>query len=169
MAIYVALLRGINVTGSGILPMKDLSALCEGLGFARVRTYIQSGNAVFQSRLGEAAVRARLEQALEPRMGKKIAVMVRTGEELRAVLEANPFPGREGSKTAVLFLNAPCPKNPLEGAKGLDDEEVLPGLREVYVWYPNGQGQSKLKLPLAGESATARNINTVGKLVEMAG
>lgn len=166
---YIALLRGINVTGSGILPMKDLAALCEALGFTQVRTYIQSGNVVFASRLGEAAVCARLEKALEARMGKKIAVMVRTAEQLRAVLDANPFPGREGAKTAVLFLSGPCPANPLEGARGHNGEELHPGHRELYIWYPNGQGQSKLKLAAALQTGTVRNMNTVGKLVELAG
>lgn len=166
---YVALLRGINVTGSGILAMKDLAAICEALGFAQVRTYIQSGNVVFGSRLGEASVKARLEKALEAHMGKKIAVMVRTGEELRAVLQANPFPGREGAKTAVVFLNGAAPADPMEGVKGLAGEEIQAGQREVYIWYPNGQGQSKLKLTPGGELGTVRNMNTVAKLVELMG
>lgn len=95
--------------------------------------------------------------------------MIRTAEQLRAVLDANPFPGREGAKTAVLFLSGPCPANPLDGARGHNGEELHPGHRELYIWYPNGQGQSKLKLPPPLQAGTVRNMNTVGKLVEMAG
>lgn len=166
---YVALLRGINVGGSGILPMKDLTALCESLGFGAVRTYIQSGNVVLASALNEAEVKAKLESALETRMGKKISVMVRSAEELRAVRDENPFPEREPAKVGVAFLDDEPPADLRKNAIAPGGEQVCPGRRAVYVYYPAGMGQSKLKLPLNGAASTVRNLNTVSKLVEMTG
>jgi uncharacterized protein (DUF1697 family) len=167
VSIYIALLRGINVGGTGLLPMKDLAALCEDLGFTSVRTYIQSGNAIFESTAKEEPVRAHLEKALETRMGKKIDVMVRTPGELRAALEGNPFPGKDPAKVAVAFLLEPPLKDLLKGVVAPGGEEVQLGRRLLYIYYPDGMGRSKLKLPRMGPM-TVRNINTVGKLVAMA-
>ncbi|HUZ65645.1 MAG TPA: DUF1697 domain-containing protein, partial [Acetobacteraceae bacterium] len=82
MSVFIALLRAINVGGTGMLPMKALAALCADLGFGKVRTYIQSGNVVFESSLSEDGVQAGLEQALAEKMGKRIDVVVRTAREL---------------------------------------------------------------------------------------
>ena len=168
MGIYIALLRGINVGGTGLLPMKELATLCSGLGFKTIRTYIQSGNVIFESELTEARVRACLEKALAARMGKPIDVMVRTPAELRLILSANPFQREEPAKVGVTFLCEPPPKDLAKNAVAPGGEKVQPGTREIYVYYPNGMGQSKLKLPLNGAAATVRNISTVAKLVELA-
>lgn len=168
MTTYIALLRGINVGGSGILAMKDLVALCADLGFDNPRTYIQSGNVLFKSQLKEDEVRARLARALVGKMGKPIEVMVRTTAELRKVLEGNPFADREPAKVAVSFLAARPPAKELKDLRGPGGEQVVAGLREVYVYYPDGMGRSKLKLPLGGAAATVRNINTIAKLVSLA-
>ena len=167
MATFVALLRGINVGGSGMLPMKYLSAMCVPLGFKNVRTYIQSGNIVFESTLPEENVRAALEQVLMKRMGKKVDVMIRSASELEAVLNGNPFPEAEPAKVIVVFLSHTLPKGILDNLSIPGGEEVRPGTREVYIHYPNGMGRSKLKLPSAVSAGTARNINTVTKLVAM--
>jgi uncharacterized protein (DUF1697 family) len=167
--IYIALLRGVNVGGTGVLLMKDLAAMCGKLGFTNARTYIQSGNVIFDSKLKEDAVRRNLEEALQGKMGKKIDVMVRTPAEMRATLEANPFADREPNKVAVFFLAGKPPAEQLRGLPGPAGEQVHPGKREVYVYYPEGMGRSKLKLPLGGASATVRNINTVAKLIALAG
>jgi uncharacterized protein (DUF1697 family) len=167
MAVYIALLRGINVGGSGLLAMKDLVSLCTKCGFGNARTYIQSGNAIFESSLKEEGVRQALEKALAAKMGKPVDVIVRTAAEMRAVLEANPFPEKEPNKAVVLFLNGKPPADALRGLTGPAGEQVRAGKREIYVYYPEGQGRSKLRLPLK-ESATARNINTVAKLVALA-
>lgn len=169
MTTYIALLRGINVVGANQLPMKDLVALCGDCGLAKARTWIQSGNVIFESRLREAAVQRKFEAALAAKMGKTIAVMVRTPAEMRATLDANPFPDKEPSKVLVAFLNEPMPANPLAGMVAPGGEKVYVGQREVYIYYPDGVGRSKLKLPLAGASTTARNINTVAKLVALSG
>lgn len=165
---YIALLRGINVGGSGLLPMKDLATLCEDLGWTSVRTYIQSGNVLFDSPLAEPKLKAQLEKSLEARMGKPISVMIRSAQELRAILDANPFPGREPAKIGVHFLDAAPPKDLRKKAIAPAGEEVHPGRREIYVYYPTGMGQSRLKLPLDGAAATVRNINTIAKLVALA-
>ena len=168
MAVYVALLRGINVGGSGILAMKDLATMCGKLGFAKARTYIQSGNVIFESGLREDAVRRKLEETLHAKMGKKIDVMIRTAAELCATLEANPFPDKEPNKVNVAFLACKPPVERLRGLTGPAGEQVRAGQREIYVYYPEGMGRSKLKLPLNGAAATVRNINTIAKLTALA-
>ena len=147
--------------------MKELAGLCLGLGFQSVRTYIQSGNVVFESSLSEGAIRSGLEKALTTQMEKKIDVMVRTAEEMRLVLSHNPFPDQEPAKVAVAFLGELLPQDLMQNVIAPGDERVQRGRREVYVYYPNGMGRSKLKLPLNGAPATVRNINTVARLVAM--
>jgi uncharacterized protein (DUF1697 family) len=167
MTTYVALLRAINVGGTGSLPMKALAALCGDCGLENARTYIQSGNVVFDSALSESAVVSKLGKALAGHMGKPIDVMVRTGKQVRAILDANPFPDAEPAKIAVIFLTKPLPKGLLDGLVIPGREKIEPTHREIYIHYPDGMGRSKLKLPrtLVG---TARNINTVAKLAELA-
>lgn len=147
--------------------MKELSGLCSGLGFQAVRTYIQSGNVIFESNLSEDEVQSRLEKALAAKMGKRIDVMVRTPAEMHSILNHNPFPSKEPAKIAVAFLNESPPKDLTKNVAAPAGEQVQPGKREIYVYYPNGMGRSKLKLPLNGAAATIRNINTVAKLVAM--
>ena len=164
---YVALLRAVNVGGTGKLPMSELKAMCERAGFAQVRTYIASGNVVFGSAQPAARVKAGLEEALHAYAGKSVAVMVRTAAEMAAVLAPNPFPGCAPNRTMAIFLdNAPAP-DALETVSGRQNEELALGVREIYVHYGDGIGDSKLKIPAAKEG-TARNMNTVAKLVEMA-
>jgi uncharacterized protein (DUF1697 family) len=164
---FIALLRAINVGGTGMLPMMELSALCTDLGFENVRTYIQSGNVVFESALPEKSVQAELEQVLARRMGQKVDVIVRTASELRSILEANPFPDAQPAKVAVVFLSKPTPRGLLDNVVAPGGEEVRLGNREIYIHYPDGMGRSKLKLPSTEGASTARNINTVARLVAM--
>jgi uncharacterized protein (DUF1697 family) len=167
MTTYVALLRAVNVGGSGKLLMSDLTALCRDAGFARVATYIASGNVVFESRAAQAKVKAALEARLFAHAGKPIGAIVRTAAELRAVLKENPFAKAEPKYTYAFFLDAPPPRDALARVSGRRDEELRLGRREIYVHYPAGMGRSKLKIPAAG-AGTARNMNTVAKLAEMA-
>jgi uncharacterized protein (DUF1697 family) len=166
MGVYVALLRAVNVGGTGKLPMSDLSALCSKLGFANVRTYIQSGNVIFASKLSEKSIRAQLEQALTKILGKHADVIVRSSAELRAVLQANPFKDAEQAKVGVYFQSDPVSKSQLSKVESPTGEDVRLGKREFYILFPNGMGRSKLKLP-AGVG-TMRNMNTVAKLVALA-
>ena len=167
MPVFVALLRAVNVGGTGKLPMSDLRALCTKAGFAGAVTYIQSGNVVFRSPLTEAKVRAKLEAALAARMGQPVGVLVRTGGELARVLRDNPFPEAPPNRVIVTFLGAPPPRGALAGVVAPGGERVKIDGREVFVHYPEGQGQSKLKIPFA-KLGTGRNLNTVAALSGLA-
>ncbi len=148
--------------------MKELSRVCTELGFAKVQTYIQSGNVVFESKLSEKSVRAKLEDVLTKELGKKADVLVRTPSELRSILEGNPFPEAHPSRVSIVFLSNPVPRDLLDTVVAPGGEEVRLGHREVYIHYPEGMGRSKLKLHFPGDAGTARNINTITKLVAMA-
>jgi len=167
MTKYVALLRAVNVSGSGKLPMTELVSMCESSGFVNPRTYIASGNVVFESKLSEAAVKAKLERCLATYAGKPVEVMVRTGPEMSAVLAKNPFKSRPPNQTVAIFLDERPPKDTLKTITGQGDEEVALGAREIYVHYGEGMGRSKLKIP-AAKKGTARNMNTIAKLAEWA-
>lgn len=167
MTVYVALLRAINVGGTGNLAMADLEKVCERCGFEDVRTYIQSGNVLFKSSLDPASARKKLAGALAARMKAPVGVYLRTSAELRATVTRNPFPKAEPSRVVVFFLDEPPEKGALAGLRIPGNEEVRLAGREVFVHYPDGQGRSKLKLPMA-KTATGRNLNTVAKLLEMA-
>jgi uncharacterized protein (DUF1697 family) len=168
MTVFIALLRAVNVGGTGMLAMKDLSSLCTGLGFENVQTYIQSGNVVFKSRLGRARVLVALERSLTAHMGKKIDVVLRDASELRRVLEANPFREREPAKVMVAFCSLPVDKTAFDTIVAPSGEQVVAAAHEIYVYYPDGMGRSKLKLPKTGGAVTVRNINTVTKLLAIA-
>ena len=167
MTAFVALLRAVNVGGTGKLPMSELKAKCEALGFENVRTYIASGNVVFTSRKSEAAVKKALEARLEACAGKPLGVMVRTAAEIQAVLEDNPFPKAPANRTVAIFLDAPPPTDTLAAVKGRRDEEIGLGRREIYVHYGEGMAKSKLVVP-AAKAGTARNMNTIATLAKMA-
>mgnify|MGYP001297358618 CR=1 FL=1 len=167
MPAYVALLRAVNVGGTGKLPMSELTAMCEAEGFGGVRTYIASGNVVFSSERPEEAVKAALEKRLKAYAGKPVGVIIRTASEMAEVLDANPFPDAPANRTVAIFLDAPPPPDALDGMKGKADEEVRLGRREIYIAYGAGMGRSKLRIPAAA-NGTARNINTVAKLAGLA-
>jgi len=169
MTAFVALLRAVNVGGTGKLPMTELKAMCEAAGHRGVKTYIASGNVVFESGKGEAAIKADLEQRLADYAGKPVGVVVRTAAEMASVLKANPFPDAAGNRAVVIFLDAAPPKDAAERAVGrAEDEAIALGAREIYVRYGEaGQGNSKLRIP-AAKAGTARNMNTVAKLAAMA-
>ena len=168
MTAFVALLRAVNVGGTGKLPMTELKAFCEAEGFTKVKTYIASGNVVFEAAMTEAKVKAALEKRLADYAGKPVGVMVRTAAEMAAVLAANPFPDAPANITVAIFLDDAPPADTLDRVVAPDGEQVRLGQREIYVYYPQGQRDTKLKLP-AAKAGTARNINSVAKLAEMAG
>jgi uncharacterized protein (DUF1697 family) len=147
--------------------MTTLTELCEKAGFADVRTYLASGNAIFVSKKPEPAIKLALESTLKKYAGKAVGVLVRTAEEMAAVHRQNPFLDKTQSKTVAIFLDRRPTENELEAAIGRKNEEVRLGNREIYVYYPDGIGRSKLKIPEA-RNGTARNMNTVAKLAELA-
>jgi uncharacterized protein (DUF1697 family) len=164
---YVALLRAVNVGGTGKLPMTELKSMCEASGFLNPRTYIASGNVVFESKLSASAAKAKLEQCMAKYAGKPVDVLVRTGAEMAAVLAKNPFKSRAANATVAIFLDERPPKDTLKTITGQANEEVALGTREIYVHYGDGMGRAKLKIPAAARG-TARNMNTVAKLAEWA-
>src|SRR5499427_9132768 len=114
MTKYIALLRAVNVGGTGKLPMTDLKSICEDLGFARVETYIASGNVVFESKAAASKVKSALEARLFEYAGKPIGVVVRTAAEMRTVLKANPFGDAEGKYAYAIFLDHSPPRDALD-------------------------------------------------------
>jgi uncharacterized protein (DUF1697 family) len=164
---YVALLRAVNVGGTGKLPMADVRAICRDAGFTRVETYIASGNVIFESKSAASKVKTELEARLLAYAKKPIGVVLRTAAEMAAVLKANPFPKTEPKFNYAIFLDQRPPRDALKNAVGQNDEEMRLGDREIFVHYPSGMGRSKLRIP-AAKTGTARNMNTVAKLAEIA-
>jgi uncharacterized protein (DUF1697 family) len=167
MTAFIVLLRAVNVGGTGKLPMGALTAMCEAAGFAKAQTYIASGNVVFESKASETKVKATLEAKLKAYAGKPVGVLVRTAAEMAAVVKKNPFPKAPPNRTVAIFLDAPPPGDALDHAKGRKDEEMRLGEREIYIHYPSGQADSRLRIP-AASAGTARNMNSVAKLAAMA-
>jgi uncharacterized protein (DUF1697 family) len=167
MTRYVALLRAVNVGGSSPLPMAELRSICADAGFARVETYIASGNVVFDSKASSAKVKAALEAGLLAYANKPVGVIIRTAAEIAAVLKVSPFPKAEGRYAYAIFLDRAPPRDALDRVTGRTNEEIQLGKREIYVHYPTGMGRSKLKIA-AALHGTARNMNTVAKLTEIA-
>jgi uncharacterized protein (DUF1697 family) len=164
---YIALLRAVNVGGTGKLPMADLRAICESAGFRDVRTYIASGNVVLRSAATAAQVKTSLETSLMRYAGKPVGVLVRTAAEMAAVLAANPFPKAAPNRVVVIFLDTAPPADTLARLGHRNAEEVVLGGRELYVHYGDGMADSKLKIP-AAKTGTGRNLNTVARLAAMA-
>jgi uncharacterized protein (DUF1697 family) len=167
MTAYIALLRAVNVGGTGKLPMAELKSMCEAAGFKSVWTYIASGNVVFKSGKTEAQVKSTLESVLAAYAGKPVTVMVRTAAEMAAVVAGNPFVEMPGNRTMAFFLDKAPAADATKNVSNQTNEQIKLGVREIYGYYPDGMGTSKLKIP-AARNGTARNMNTIAKLAEMA-
>ena len=167
MTAWVALLRAVNVGGTGKLAMSELKAMCDELGFASVKTYIASGNVVFKSAKSETAIKSALEKRLAVYAGKPVSVLIRTAEEMAQVVTSNPFPKLAPNRTMALFLDHAPAAGALKDVRGQKDEKIKLGLREIYIHYGEGMGSSKLVIP-AAKAGTARNMNTVATLAKMA-
>ncbi len=169
------LLRGVNVGTKNSLPMAELRAILVKIGCTDVQTYVQSGNAVFGTKLSEAALTKAIEHALEAYMGRPIATTLRTLEQMKDVVDGNPF-AKVATKPAYLCVTFLSYAPTKAEVAPLHAQEWKPELfkvvgKEIYTWHPNGQGRSPLaaaleKLPLRG-AVTRRNWNTVLKLVEL--
>jgi len=173
---YIALLRGVNV-GGNTLSMERLRGLGAEFGLRNARTYVQSGNLVFEADRTAAHWSATLERALAGKSRLPIRVLVRTGAEIAAVVERNPFlreKGIEPARLYVTFLNRAPAKPALAALSAIDagaDRLHRAGL-EVYLHCPTGYGRSKLNNNVIeralGIAATTRNWRTVTVLAEMA-
>jgi uncharacterized protein (DUF1697 family) len=179
MPVVISLLRGVNVGGHHKIKMDALRELYESLGLKGALTYVQSGNVVCRTKERNLKVLAkRIEAGIEQTFGFHSDVILRTAVELRAVVEANPFTDRSGiesNKLAVIFL-AVDPGEEMRSRVAsvkVGPEELYVMQRELYIYFPEGMGRSKLpaaleKISKGSGPGTARNWNTVTKLLEMA-
>ena len=176
MTSYLALLRGINVGGANKVPMRDLRALLEDLGYENVRTYLQTGNVLLDGRSATSKKLAgEIEDAISKAFDLTIPVIVRTQRELERVAAGNPWP-TEGVKLSSLHVMFLAESVSSKAVKTLDsnrspsDQFEVKG-REIFLRFPNGSGRSKLTVDYferkLGNQATARNWNTVVKVLEL--
>ena len=177
MTAFVSLFRGINVGGHHKIRMAELKDMHESLDFRDVLPYIQSGNVVFTSDDADAArLQRQIEESFEKRFGFHAEVLVRTSDELREIIDKNPFQGQQSKESkwiAVMFL-ATCPDDTAQEdllKTYVGPEEFFFIGKELYLYYPNGMGRSKLsnsyiekKLKTVG---TARNWNTILQLQKL--
>lgn len=178
MTTYIALLRGINVNGQKIIKMEQLKAIFESMPVERVRTYIQSGNVVFEAaEASPDSMRAMIESKLKEALGYEVDVVVRTKEELERTIELNPFRG-EAAEEGKLYVSFLAEKPAAEAIDLLasfqsDVDEYRITDREVYVRCRGQYGKSLFSNNFLekklGVVATTRNWQTVGKLASMAG
>ncbi len=176
MTRWSALLRGVNVGGGNKIAMTALRASCEACGFERVGTYIQSGNLVFDASGDEASVTTALRKLLVAEHGLKVPVVVRTAKEMDRLVDRHPglAAGIDPKYLHIVFLDkkvAQADVGRIDGARFEPDVFEVDG-REIYVTYPDGSGRSKLTIEVFekafGVTATARNVNTVHKLIDLA-
>lgn len=172
----IALLRGINLAKQRRMSMADLRDVVTGLGYEDVRTHLQSGNVVLTAKESPNTVARELERELERVLRMDVKVVVRTRDELARVIEADPF-GDAVDKPSwyqVTFLSA---KPSAKVVRDLENEDFSPEQvavrgREIYAWHPAGMNKSRLAKVLSGKdlgvAATARNWNTVTKLLAIA-
>jgi len=170
---FVAFVRGVNVGGNKMLSSAALKAACESLGCADVKTYLNSGNVVFRAKTANPK---KIEDAIRA-AGVDARVIVRTAAELRAAIDANPFPAeaeRDPSHLLIHFLSGPLEAKALALLKAYDGPESMKAAgRELYVYYPEGMARTKLTQILTekklGVAATGRNWNTVNALLGLVG
>ena len=170
METWIALLRGINVGGKHIVPMKELVRLLESNGFNHVKTYIQSGNVVFQI---SSKPKHEIGRLIEKSFGFEPAVFILSAEDLKKSVAQNPYHNSNG-KTIHFFFLEEDPESIdyelLDSLKGELEEYKLIG-KVFYLYAPHGIGRSKLAEKIGkaipGVTMTARNLNTVNRLIEM--
>jgi uncharacterized protein (DUF1697 family) len=178
MSVYIAMLRSVNVGGHNRIKMEELRALCAALKLRDAQTYVQSGNVVFRTEERDlAALAKKLESAIEKKLGFRPSAILRTAAELRRVITRNPVAKRRGvepGKLLVTFLSGKPGAEGREKVRGIkcDPEEIWIEGSELYIYFPNGAGKSKLQWStmyrMLGVAGTARNWNSVMKLLEMA-
>ena len=166
MTAYVALVRAVNVTGTGMLPKEKLKAMGEASGFDNCRTFINSGNLLFTSDLAEAAIEKRLEEKVSAHLGKPARIYVRSAAEMAEAVKRNPFGEDNPSRVMAHFIDEKPTKDMLDEARDVQGERISLGPRLIYVSYGEGIGKSKLKLP-AIKQGTARNMNSVARMADL--
>ena len=177
MTTYIALLRGINIGSRNKIAMAELREMLSSLGHGNVWTHILSGNAIFTSRRrGVSRLETDIEHAIQERFKLDVRVFIRTADELAAIVAANPLPEAtpEGSRLFVLFLDRDPDHDRIAAIDpaAFEPEQFRLGDHVIYAWYRQGLTGSKLAAALSdkrlGVTTTARNWNTVTKLLELA-
>jgi uncharacterized protein (DUF1697 family) len=177
MAVFIALLRAVNVGGTGKLPMRDLKAACEEAGLRRVSTYIASGNMVFDTDKSAAAVKTLITGLLRDRFGlTKNHTLIRTPGKLAKAIAGNPFAAAATKRPHLLMVNfldgLPQPGAVAALAAYTGPERLQLDRDHLYVDYAEGVARSKLTAAFLDKAlkvpTTARNWNTTNKLLEMA-
>lgn len=173
MDVWIALLRGVNVGGAGKLPMTEFRDMLTGMGLGAVRTYIQSGNAVFESDRSAVELELAIRDAVTAHFGFAPETFVRTADEITAALTDHPFAGAEPKLVHVCFLrDTPAPDEDALRALALPGDGWHIGPRRFTLSTPGGYGTSKLaeKLPrLLPQPMTARNLRTLTAVRDLAG
>jgi uncharacterized protein (DUF1697 family) len=170
MKTWIALLRGINVGGKHIVPMKELTKLLESAGFADVKTYIQSGNVVFRS---PARPKDEIGQLIEKKYGFKPSVFIMSGDDLKKAAANNPFETDQGKAVHFFFCDNPPESVDFELLDSLKAESEAYKLLDkiFYLHAPDGIGRSKLVEKMGKAfpdvNMTARNLNTINKLLDI--
>lgn len=166
MTAYVALLRAMNVAGTGKLAMAELKRIGADCGFANIRTYIASGNLLVTADASEADVAERVRVGVEAHLGKPALVLVRSAAEMAEIARSNPFPDDPGNRVVAFFLDNAPSQAMIDAATGVKAERLALGRREIVIAYDDGMGDSKLKLPVF-KFGTGRNMNSVSKMAEL--
>ncbi len=166
MTAYVALIRAVNVSGTGKLPKEDLKALGEACGFDNVRTFINSGNLLLTSELAESTVQKRVEDKLAEYFGRAVPAFIRSAAEMAEAVTRNPFNDDKPSRVMAHFIDEKPAKAMIDAARDVAGERLALGRRLIYVSYGEGIGKTKLKLP-AVKQGTARNMNSVARMAEL--
>jgi uncharacterized protein (DUF1697 family) len=175
MQTSISLLRGINVSGQKQVRMAELKSLYEDLGFENVRTYVQSGNVVFDSPEREAGkLTVQIEKLIEKTFGFFVPVLIRSAEDFRRILENHPFKHEEPLRVLVTFLSETPEQSKLDALSCHEDkvDKFAIGEKEIFLFCPGGYGKTKLSNTFfekkLGVAATTRNWKTVKALYEMA-
>jgi len=178
MSVLICLLRGVNVGGNHKIKMEDLRTLCEGLKLTNIKTHLQSGNVVFQtSERNPEALAQKLQACIDRKCGFRPGILLRTIPEMREIITRNPFAKRKGidpAKLAVVFLEEEPGVSARQALLQMDiaPEELHVIGSQLYIYFPNGQGRPRLSWPQVAKIipmvTTARNWNTVTKLLELA-
>ncbi|HUC52495.1 MAG TPA: DUF1697 domain-containing protein [Candidatus Cybelea sp.] len=178
MTVVISMLRGVNVGGHNKIKMQALRALYESLKLREAQTYVQSGNVIFRTDERDmAGLGKRIEDGIEKKFGFRPDVILRTAAEMREVVARNPFAKRRGIEPGKLLVSFLGSKPREEGREKVqqmkcDPEELRMEGRELYIYFPNGMGRSKLPWATLGKiletPATGRNWNSVTKMLEMA-
>jgi uncharacterized protein (DUF1697 family) len=178
MAVIISMLRGVNVGGHNVIKMEELRALYASLKLREVQTYVQSGNVIFKTDEQDvASLTKRVQGGVERKFGCTTDVICRTVAEMRDVIARNPFAKRRGIEPGKLLVDFLASDPGAEARANvlrikIEPEELRIDGRELYIYFPNGQGQSKMSWAAVnkalGTPGTGRNWNSVVKMLEMA-